>query len=251
MADEQRLAQTLRWRNGLVLMSVLAPVSCSALFERQARRLDALARHGALTDARIVRVDGRGNTFYRYEVDHTPYEWNVARRAAPRPVGSVIRVAYLPETPSFSRPIEVPAHAADEAARSRAFARRSAIGVGVFFIALAALAHRERERLRVGANPLDPAVHRARVREALAIMVALVVVVATGHSLAARTRGESTTPVALAALLSLAVIGVTTRSLTQDGPGAVQRRVARLQRWLIPLAFAIALLRLLALLLQA
>lgn len=243
MPDTTKLTTTRRWRNGMLLAAVLVPSGCSALFERQARRLDALAAHGQTTDAQVTRIDGRGTTFYRYEVDHTPYTWNVAREAAPYAVGEVFRVSYLPETPSFSRPLAVPAEAAAEAVRSRRFARRFAVGVMLFFGLFAALAHRELGRLRLGLDPLDPEVYRARVREGLTVMVALGGGVSVLHGLEARARGESVGVVVVGFVLVLAVLGVTTRFVTRKGPREATGRSAALMRWVLPAAVILALVR--------
>lgn len=243
MRDSPKLTSTRRARNGLLLAAVLVPAGCSALFERQARRLDALAQHGQTADAQVTDVDAHGTTFYRYEVDRTPYTWNVARAAAPYAVGEVFRVAYLPEEPSFSRPLAVPARAAEEAADNRRFAKRVALGVMAFFALFAALAHRDLGRLRAGQDPLDPAVYRARVRESLTVMLALVGLVSVAHGLEARARGEPVAVVAVGALLALAVVGGTARFVSRNGPSEAAGRIARAMRWLVPAAVVVALLR--------
>jgi len=245
MPDPTKLTSTRRWRNGLLLAAVLIPSGCSALFERQARRLDALAAHGHTTEATVLRV-AQGTTWYRYTVANTPYDWNVAHAAAPYAPGASLRVSYLPETPSFSRPLAVPARAADEAVSNRRFARRFALGVMAFFLLFAALAHRELGRLHAGLDPLDPEVYRSRVREALVLMFVLVGGVSMLHGLDAHSRGQSVVPVVAGVLLSVAVIGATVRFVTRDGARGVSARNASLARWLVPAAVGIALVRMLA-----
>ncbi|MFO0626175.1 MAG: hypothetical protein U0325_11215 [Polyangiales bacterium] len=190
MADERRITSTRRWRDGLALAAVVVPVGCSALFERQARRLDALADHGRATTGTITAVDAQGTTHYRYEVDGAAHSWNVARAAAPFPVGAELTVTYLPEDPSLSRPVVSRGEVAAEAAGNRRFARRVAAGEVIFFGLFAAMAHRDLGRLRADLDPMDPAVYRRRVREALAVVGALVAMVSVAHALDARSRGS-------------------------------------------------------------
>lgn len=235
-----------RWRNGLVLAAVLVPAGCSALFERQARRLDALAAHGQTAEARVVRVDGQGTVFYEYAVGPNVHTWNVARAAAPFPVGARFRVVYLPEDPSLSRPLVGPTVAADEAVRNRRFARRFAAGVMAFFALMAALVHREIGRLLQGHNPRDPAVYRARLRESLGVMGVLAVAVSAWHAADAGSRGESLVPVAVGLVLALGILGGTVWFVARRGPEEAVRRGAALVRWLVPASVVLAVLRLLA-----
>lgn len=82
MADLHRIDSTRRWRNGLALAGLIIPVGCSALFERQARRLDALAGKGRTTAAEVTAVDGHGTTFsLRRRRPRAPVERRPRRRA--------------------------------------------------------------------------------------------------------------------------------------------------------------------------
>jgi len=247
MADPRRIDSTRRWRNGLALAAVIVPVGCSALFARQAQRLDALARDGRSTAAEVTSIDGRGTTFYRYTVDGQEHTWNVARAAAPFRVGESFTVTYLPSDPSLSRPVATPAGVATEAAGNRRFARNVAIGEVLFFGLFAAMAHRDLGRLRAGVNPLDPEVYRERLRETLAFVGLLVMAVSVAHGVDARAKGESLIPVVVGALLSVAVLGGTVGFVTRQGPAAVAGRSAKILRWVVPAGVVIALLRVLAL----
>lgn len=244
--DARKVGAARRWRNGLALAAVLVPAGCSALFERQARRLDALAAHGQPAEARVVRVDGQGTVFYTYAVGPTVHTWNVARAAAPFPVGARFRVVYLPEDPSFSRPLVGPSVASDEAVRNRRFARRFAAGVLAFFVLMAALVHRELGRLQQGHNARDPAAYRTRVRESLGVMGVLAAAVSAWHAQDAQSRGESLVPVAAGLVLALAVLGGTVLFVARRGPEEAARRGAALVRWLVPAAVVLAVLRLVA-----
>lgn len=248
MADPRRITSTRRWRNGLALAAVVVPVGCSALFERQAKRLDALAREGVATTAEVTAVDARGTIFYRYVVDGTEHRWNVAPGAAPSQVGARFTAVYLPRDPTLSRPVATPAAVAAEAAGNRRFARRLALGEVLFFGLFAAMAQRDLGRLRADADPLDPAVYRERLREALAVIGLLAMGVSIAHGVDARAKGESLAPVALGMALVVAFVAGVVAYVARRGPGEAAGRSAKILRWAAPLAFAVALLRVVALL---
>ena len=85
----ERLVRSLvRWRMVFLLLAV---------FERQARRLDALGEHGALATATVTKVSREDTVFYTYDVSGTPY---VERRTQRRSCHSRFpREPLPPESP--------------------------------------------------------------------------------------------------------------------------------------------------------
>jgi hypothetical protein len=119
------------------------PLVLFALFNRQVRRLDALADHGMLTTP--VSATLRGNYLeYRYEVDDTLYTSSVGRDQVPRP--DVFEVRYLPEEPTFSRPDSDGSRTRAEAAKNRTNGPKILLGVFAFFALLTGAAHRDLTR---------------------------------------------------------------------------------------------------------
>jgi hypothetical protein len=76
LSPDQLIASNTRSRAVLFALAVLVPSGCHAAFERQARRLDALADHGVATTATVT--GSRAETVdYAYVVDGANYTWNV------------------------------------------------------------------------------------------------------------------------------------------------------------------------------
>lgn len=127
--ERDRIASAKRWRLGSALAAVVIPLVLYALFDRQARRLDALADHGAQTMATSATVRDR-YLEYRYEVQGTTHTSSVARDQVPAPEALAIR--YLPEEPSFSRPDSDGSRTRAEVAKNRANVPKILLGVFAF-----------------------------------------------------------------------------------------------------------------------
>ncbi len=244
-ADPTKLASARRTRAWLLAAAIVVPASCAGLFGRQSRRLDALADHGLPATAVITRVDATGTTHYAYAVDGREHTWNVARAAAPYDVGASIDVLYLPEEPSFTRPVSDRRVVAVEAAGQRRFAHRFVVGAAVVLALLAASAHVSIRRMIAGEDPSDPSVFRRRIRERSAVLVALVATVSLAHVADARARGESLVPTVLGFVLSAALVFGVVRFVAGGGPSLLGERAARLGRIVAPIAAIVAVLRLL------
>lgn len=235
-----------RARTVLLVLAVLVPLAVFLLFERQARRLDALGDHGALTTATVTGVS-QSYAWYAYEVSGARYTWSVSAKDAPA-AGERFEVLYLPEDPALTRPWTDRARATAEAARNRRFSTRVVAGVFAFFALFAALAERSARRLRArGARELgDPQALRERMVLSAGIVLVMVFAVGAWHASDALERGKSVWPVLLGGALSLGVIAGTWRYVLRDGPAQVRVRSARLMRWVAPLAVLLAVLRALA-----
>lgn len=141
---------------GLAAAAVLVPALFLALFERQARRLEALADHGVVTEATVVSASASRYTDYAYVFAGERYTWNVSRSDAPFATGSTFPVRVLPEAPSFSRPGATGDAPAAEALTNRAFFPKILLGMMLFFAGMAAFAHRQLGRLERGEGPGKP-----------------------------------------------------------------------------------------------
>ncbi len=245
-------ARTLAgWRNGLFAAALLAPLGLFFLFERQAKRLDALADHGQSTDAYVTAVStANGTTFYAYSVDGIEHTWDVARREAPFERGQVFTVTYLPETPSFSLPISDRGLAREKAAANRSFAMKVEMGLAAALALFGGLLHLDVRRLRSGAplGPPDAKTQRRRLVAMGLVFLPLLVLITGFHLRDAIEKGESVAPVVIATVLVLGIIGFVFWFAMREGPEKVRERVSRIMRWAAPLAIGAALLRLLALL---
>jgi len=155
-ANQKKRAGLVRMRAVALLLAVVVPALLFTLFERQARRLDALADHGVRVDAVVVGVGAY--TEYAYEIEGKSYRWSVRRDAAPFPLGATLPVRVLPDNPAVSRPGEDGAIASRDAAETRGIAPRAMPLVLLFFFLLAGVAHRDLRRLQgaTPAAPLDP-----------------------------------------------------------------------------------------------
>jgi hypothetical protein len=241
-----RIQSLVRWRAGLAVAAVLVPLALYVLFERQARRLDALASEGAPIEAQVTRVSG-SITDYAYRVDGVEYRWNVARERAPYAVGQRFVATYLPSDPSLSRPIAERSLASVEAVHNRSFAGKVVVALALVLAFLAFLVHRDVRRAHSGApsEATDPAAYRRRLALVGAVLLPLLLLITGYHAKDALERGESIVPVALGLALSLAIIGGVFFYAARNGPGEARARAAKLIRWVAPLAIGVALVRLL------
>ncbi len=248
---ERSRAQSLaRQRTGLVIATFLLPLALFSCFERQARRLDALAAHGESVEARVTAVHG-GGTFYAYRVNGSEFTWNVPERDAPFPVGQVFTATYLPEDPALSRPIADRRRAAVEAARNRSMCWKVVLALALTLAMVAGITHRDVCRLRMGApsESADPRAHRRKFVALAIVLVPGLVLIGEFHLRNAAERGESIAPVVVALCLTIAVCAAVFFFVGRGGPTRVRERSARLLRWLVPIALGIAVLRLAAMLL--
>jgi hypothetical protein len=139
----------------LLALAVLVPALLFLLFERQARRLDALADHGTTTTATVTRLTRQDATIYvhyAYDVDGVTYDWSVSEREAPYNAGEHFVVSYLPEAPGLTRPGADLSLAGVEAASNRRFSRRLLVGVVAFFALFAAFSELRVRKLRASAS---------------------------------------------------------------------------------------------------
>jgi hypothetical protein len=148
---ERLITSHRRWRIIFVLLALALPAAIYALSERQARRLDALANHGATTSAVVDRLEHQGSeayVHYKYAVGGSTYTWSVGERDVLHDVGETFIVSYLPEDPSLSRPYADWSLAAKEAASNRSFRNKAIVGAFLFVALNAALSEVKLRRLR-------------------------------------------------------------------------------------------------------
>ncbi len=149
-SEHVHIASAKRWRLGAVVAAVVVPLALLALFERQVRRLDALADHGTQTKPLSATVRDH-YVEYRYEVDGTTHTSSTEREHAPAP--EALEIRYLPEEPSFSRPDSDGTRTRAEAAKNRANVPKILLGVFAFFALVAGAAHRDLTRRLAGTKP--------------------------------------------------------------------------------------------------
>ena len=223
------------------------PTVLFGLFERQARRLDALGEHGQITIATVTNVN-RTYVSYEYTIGTTTHDWSVSQGDAPYAVGQAFPIMYLPEVPAFSRPTVDRTRATAEAARNRSFTGKVVVGVFAFF-AVAAFAcdfNLRRLRKRGRAELTDPRAYRMRLAFAGAMLAPFLVLIFGWHGKDSFQRGESLWPVILGALLSLSILGGTVFYILRYGQAQAAARSGRLLKWIAPVAAGVAALRLLA-----
>lgn len=246
-----RVKSLVRWRAGFAIAAVLLPLALFLLFERQARRLDALAMQGKQVEACVTAVSRDGSTVsYSYRVNGTDYTWSMARDDAPFPVGHSFMAVYLPADPSFSRPLADRSLAALESARNRSFSWKLLLGIGLTLALIAALVHLDLRRIRRGAPPeaSDPRAYRRRLAFIFLILVPLIVLIGGFHFHDAVRRGESIWPVAVGICIPIGIIAALFFFAGRRGPGEGRKLSSRILRWALPIAGGIALLRLMAML---
>lgn len=247
---ESRIASVRRWRAGLIVAALIVPTALFALFERQARRLDALATRGESAVAEVMGTSSSQSiTFYAYRVNGNEYSWNVARAEAPFAPGATFPVLYLPDDPSLSRPGSERSLVTHQAAENRRLAWKLCLGAGLVLFGMALLVHRDLVRLRRSTAPLELSAAAYRQRLVFTALALLLIFLGIGafHLRQARERGESMIPGLVALSLSAGLLGSVFFYAGRDGPQKATERSARLLRWVAPLAFGVALLRLLAL----
>jgi len=135
-----------------------------------------------------------------------------------------------------------------EARRNRRFTWKLLLGIALTFAFFSFLTDCDLRRARSGvsAQPLDPGAYRRRLAWfALALLPGLVLVIGY-HAQDALERGQSIVPVVLGLGLVLGILGAVFFFVARKGPDAARVRAAKLMRWLVPVAFVVALLRLLA-----
>ncbi len=235
---------------GCILAAVIIPAALFGLFERQARRLDALAAHGEPVEAYVTAISQTsGTTYYAYRVDGVEHRWSVARDEAPcDEVGQPFQATYLPEDPSLSRPIADRALAAAESSHNRSFARKVVLGVGLSLALLALVVHVDLRRLH-GEELSSPKAVKRRLTLVGAALTPLLVLIFGFHAQSAIEGGESLVPIALSIVLVVAIIGGVFAFTTRRGPSQARERAVKILRWAAPVALGLALLRLLALIL--
>jgi hypothetical protein len=246
-----RVQSLIRWRAGCSLAAVLLPLGLSVVFERQARRLDALASHGRPVEAQVTAVSrDQHTTFYAYQVDGKGYTWNVARGEAPFAVGQRFPTTYLPEDPSLNRPIANPRLAAAESEENRRFSRKVVLGLGVLLLFFAGLAHRDLRRIRSGAPSelSDPKAYRRRLVATSAWLLPLLLLIGAFHVRDALEKGESVLPSAIASGLAMLIVAGIFFFSGRDGPWLAQQRSVKVLRWLSPMVIAFALLKMIGIL---
>jgi hypothetical protein len=247
---ERNIRDLSRWRLICLVLLIAIPGGSYSLFEKQARRLDALAAHGAITTATVRAVSSQGSATYvsyEYTVGGETQSWSVSQSDAPYEVGQTFLVLYLPENPSFSRPTVDHARASAEAASNRSFSGKLVGGVFAFFAVAAFACDSGLRRLRKrGRSELtEPRAYRRRLAFAGAMLTPFLVLISYGHAKDALRRGESLWPVVLGTLLGLLILGGTAGYILRYGPAQAAVRSARLVKWVAPLAVGVAALRLL------
>lgn len=252
LARLERGVLDLRRSRAVCLILLVVPFLLHILFERQARRLDALAEHGASTTAVVQSVSSQGSssyTTYAYTVDGASYDWSVGRDDAPFAKGETFPVRYLPEDPSFSRPGS--GATTEEAARNRVFSRKVVGGLTGLLVVCALACELKLRRFRKrGLDELrDPKAIQRRVAFMGVILLPVFGLIFQHHFEDAVKRGESVWPVVLAPILLVSIFGSVGVYIFRRGQAHAPSRGARLMTWVFPLAGLAALLRLLALLL--
>jgi hypothetical protein len=248
---QTQLNQLVRWRAGLAIAMIVVPLAFFALFERQARRLDALADHGAPVRAQVTEISRDGGiTYYTYAVDGKAYDWNVRRSEAPFGIGRVFYASYLPENPSLSRPTVTRSVVAQEALEVRNFAHRAVPALAFILLPFPILVHLRLRRLRVpgdAASPIAKSTWRRHLPTGL-VIVPLVVVITGWHLRDALAKGQSIAPVVLALGLVVFVVVGTLWFVGRGGQSQDQARSAKLLTWIVPILLAIGCLKALVLL---
>lgn len=242
-----RIRSALRWRAGFAIAAVVIPLALYLVFERQARRLDALALYGKPVEARVTAVSRDGDTtYYSYRVNGIEYSWSVMRNEAPYATGQAFTAFYSPSDPSLSRPIDRPGLAADEAARNRKFAWKVVLGAALALALCTFMAHRDVCRIRSGAPSelSDPASYRRRIAITAVFIVLLLAAIGYFHVHDSLEQGESLWPVVIALGLSIAILAAMFIPALLGGPEKARQRSERILRWAVPVVVGIALVRL-------
>jgi hypothetical protein len=252
-AEAGRIERSLA-RSRLILLAIafVVPAGLHLIFERQARRLDALGARGVVTEATVTRVSEQGSETYvdyAYSVDGVTHTWNVAQKDVPgAAVGETFPVVYSPDDPALSRPGSDRAIAATEAASNRSFAKKAVGGIFAFFAFNALICEVRLRRLRKTGQTerTDPQAYRTRLVLTGVMLVPMLVLIFGWHLSESLRQGESVWPVVFGVVGSLGVLGGTGFYVLREGREQASARSARVLRWAAPLATGIAALRLLA-----
>jgi hypothetical protein len=233
-------------------LAFVVPAAFFALFERQARRLEALADRGREGIATVTGVKDHGDhrsVAYAYEVDGVRYTWSVAESEAPTAApGSSFPIVYLPEDPALNRPGSDGAAARAEAIGNRVSTKKLLAGAFGFFAWLGVFSEaRLRQVRRFGEAELtSPLAARARGRLALGLVVVpAVLVMTTLHAVDAQAHGEPVWPAIVGGALVLGLAGVVVRAAVEDQTATGGARTARWMQIAAYAASGAAVLRLL------
>lgn len=248
---ERNIRDLVRWRLICLLLLIAVPTGLYVLFERQARRLDALAQQGETTTATVRSVSRQGGATYvsyEYTIDSQRHSWIVSQDDAPYAVGQTFPIMYLPEHPALSRPTLDRAQPTAEARANRSFSGKVVAGMFALFAVATISCHVNLRRLRKrGRSELtDPRAYRTRLIVTGVMLTPVLLLIFDWHGKDALRRGESLWPVLLGALLSLSVLGSAASYVLRHGHAQAAVRSARLMKWVAPIAVGVAALRLLA-----
>ena len=248
---ERSMRDLARWRLICIVLLLALPAGLYGLFERQARRLDALGDHGMTTSATVRSSSRQGSeTFveYEYSIGGATHSWSASQSDAPYAPGETFRILYLPELPSFSRPSADPAAPKAEAAANRSFSRNVVFGTFALFAVAAFACDFNLRRLRKRGREIftDPREYGRRLAFTAATLAPLLMLIFGWHAKDALRRGQSLLPIMLGVLLSLSILGGTAFYVLRYGQAQAGARSARLLKWAAPIAVAVAALRLLA-----
>lgn len=248
---ERQLRSLTRSRLVFGLLAVFVPSGFYALFERQARLLDALVDHGRVGTATVVRVSHQGSqdyVDYSYQVDGNSYTWDVKQEDAPYAIGQSFPVVYVPEHPALNRPGTDRSRAGAEAASNRSFSRKAVAGLFVFLFAAAILCHVQLQSIRKRGRAVldDPRAYRRRLIGSGVLLLPLLALIFGWHAQDALSKGKSLWPATLGVVVALSILGGTVFYVARQGPTQSAARAARFTRWIVPLAIGIAALRAIA-----
>ena len=244
---EQQIRSGTRLMFILAALAVALPLASIGLIERQARRLEALGDHGAITVGTVTKRD-RSVTYYEYQVAGATYAWNVRTSEADHAPGETFPILYLPEDPSLTRPHVDHANVAREASENRRSAAKFAFGIFYFFGAFTIYTWLQIRRFRTygDAEFTDPEAPKRRLRTLGVIASPILLGIFAAHFVDARARGESTAPVFVAMAVVVVVLFGVSYQLLSRGPAGnadIQARSKRMLKWTVPAFIAITVLR--------
>lgn len=193
-----QLRQARRSALVLALLALGLPAGCHTLFERQARRFDAVVHHGAQVDATVSRVDAHGG-YIVYTVAGQELTSSVGPDDAHGIVpGQTLSLTVLPEAPTLFV-VGTRSRATEKASKSRAFAIQVDLGLVWFFGFAAAMSAWQYQRMkRTGrTEAIDRGAYRARLMLCGIWIAPLFTMIFALHWLDGRARGESAWPIVL------------------------------------------------------
>ncbi|WP_394846757.1 hypothetical protein LZC95_04745 [Pendulispora brunnea] len=248
-ANVERQERSLaRWRLIFLALALALPAGCYGVFERQAKRLDALGDHGEPATATVTAVRQKGTVDYSYVVGGATYTWNVSQEDAPPVVGKTFPITYLPEDPALSRPGADRVRATREAASNRRFAWKLEAGIFGFLAFNAVLCDVRLRRLRKTRRTelTDPRAYRTRLILTGAMLAPFLVLIFAWHLSDSLRRGDSVWPVVLGTVGVFGILGGTGFYILREGLAQAGTRSTRLLKWVGPIAVGLAVLRALA-----